>query len=57
MSSPEQFPEWAGLPVKEVVSAGTDDCMYRLGDDVVRRPCPARLAAWQVRVRVRVRAG
>ncbi|WP_326730413.1 hypothetical protein [Streptomyces phaeochromogenes] len=53
MSSPEQFPEWAGLPVKEVVSAGTDDGMYRLGDDVVRRPCPARLAAWQVRVRVR----
>ncbi|MEU9788981.1 phosphotransferase, partial [Streptomyces phaeochromogenes] len=33
----EQFPEWAGLPVKEVVSAGTDDGMYRLGDDMVVR--------------------
>ncbi|WP_318723285.1 phosphotransferase [Streptomyces albicerus] len=33
----EQFPEWAGLPVKEVVSAGTDNAMYRLGDDMVVR--------------------
>ncbi len=33
----EQFPRWAGLPVKQVVSAGTDNAMYRLGDDMVVR--------------------
>ncbi|MDQ1038795.1 aminoglycoside phosphotransferase (APT) family kinase protein [Streptomyces sp. V3I8] len=32
-----QFPAWAGLPVKRVVSAGTDNAMYRLGDDMVVR--------------------
>ncbi|MGR6970244.1 aminoglycoside phosphotransferase family protein [Streptomyces cynarae] len=42
----EQFPQWAGLPVAEVPSAGTDNAMYRLGDDMVvrlpRRPDAAR---------------
>ncbi|MGW5665758.1 aminoglycoside phosphotransferase family protein [Streptomyces sp. NPDC003758] len=42
----EQFPRWAGLPVTEVPSAGTDNAMYRLGDDMVvrlpRRPGGAR---------------
>lgn len=33
----EQFPRWAGLPVAEVPSAGTDNAMYRLGDDMVVR--------------------
>lgn len=33
----EQFPEWAGLPVRLVRSAGTDNAMYRLGDDLVVR--------------------
>ncbi|MEV0226176.1 aminoglycoside phosphotransferase family protein [Streptomyces sp. NPDC050704] len=33
----EQFPQWAGLPVKEVVSAGTENAMYRLGEDMVVR--------------------
>ncbi|MEU3688080.1 aminoglycoside phosphotransferase family protein [Streptomyces narbonensis] len=34
-----QFPEWAGLPVREVDSAGTDNLMFRLGDDfAVRLP-------------------
>ncbi|MFF3482137.1 aminoglycoside phosphotransferase family protein [Streptomyces sp. NPDC002701] len=33
----EQFPAWAGLPVQQVVSAGTDNAMYRLGDDLVVR--------------------
>jgi aminoglycoside phosphotransferase (APT) family kinase protein len=33
----EQFPEWSGLPVKQVVSAGTDNAMYRLGGDMVVR--------------------
>lgn len=35
----EQFPRWAGLPVTPVPSAGTDNAMYRLGDDkAVRLP-------------------
>ncbi|MCN9239583.1 aminoglycoside phosphotransferase family protein [Streptomyces sp. RY43-2] len=33
----EQFPQWAGLPVREVPSAGTDNAMYRLGEDMVVR--------------------
>ncbi|MFD6289361.1 aminoglycoside phosphotransferase family protein [Streptomyces sp. NPDC060205] len=33
----EQFPQWGGLDVEQVVSAGTDNAMYRLGDDMVVR--------------------
>jgi aminoglycoside phosphotransferase (APT) family kinase protein len=34
-----QFPQWADLPVEPVHSAGTDNALYRLGDDkVVRLP-------------------
>ncbi|MDT9698062.1 phosphotransferase [Streptomyces sp. P17] len=33
----EQFPQWAGRPVRPVRSAGTDNAMYRLGDDLVAR--------------------
>jgi aminoglycoside phosphotransferase (APT) family kinase protein len=32
----EQFPEWAGRPLKPV-GAGTDNVMMRLGDDLVVR--------------------
>ncbi|WP_411107922.1 aminoglycoside phosphotransferase family protein [Streptomyces sp. c-19] len=32
-----QFPEWADLPVRAVASAGTDNAMFRLGDDLVVR--------------------
>ncbi|MFD3534433.1 aminoglycoside phosphotransferase family protein [Streptomyces sp. NPDC058664] len=32
-----RFPEWAGLPVRAVASAGTDNAMFRLGDDLVVR--------------------
>ncbi|KIF01924.1 phosphotransferase [Streptomyces sp. RSD-27] len=32
-----QFPRWARLPVARVASAGTDNAMYRLGDDLVVR--------------------
>ncbi|MFF4582205.1 phosphotransferase [Streptomyces sp. NPDC001373] len=32
-----QFPRWARLPVSRVVSAGTDNAMYRLGHDLVVR--------------------
>lgn len=34
-----QFPQWTDLPIAPVQSAGTDNALYRLGDDkVVRMP-------------------
>ena len=34
-----QFPQWVGLPIGPVPSAGTDNAIYRLGDDkAVRLP-------------------
>jgi len=33
----EQFPEWSHLPLAPVESAGTDNAMYRLGDDMAVR--------------------
>ena len=33
----EQFPQWAGLPIRLVRSAGTECVLYRLGDDLVIR--------------------
>jgi len=42
----EQFPAWAGLPVRRVESAGTENAMFRLGDDmVVRLPRHPRAVA------------
>ena len=32
-----QFPQWANLPIELVHSAGTDNALYRLGDDMVAR--------------------
>ena len=32
-----QFPEWAVLPIERVASSGTDNSLYRLGDDMVVR--------------------
>ncbi len=32
-----QFPRWAGLPIASVPSAGTDNALYRLGDDLAVR--------------------
>jgi aminoglycoside phosphotransferase (APT) family kinase protein len=32
-----QFPAWAGLPIERVVEAGTDNALYRLGDELVVR--------------------
>jgi len=32
-----QFPQWAELPVRPVASSGTDNALYRLGDDLVVR--------------------
>jgi aminoglycoside phosphotransferase (APT) family kinase protein len=43
-----QFPQWAGLSVEPVSSAGTDNAIFRLGEDMaVRLPrllrCPLNL--------------
>jgi len=32
-----QFPQWAGLPLERVRSAGTDNAIYRLGEDMAVR--------------------
>ena len=32
-----QFPQWADLPIEWVQSAGTDNALYRLGDDMAVR--------------------
>jgi aminoglycoside phosphotransferase (APT) family kinase protein len=32
-----QFPQWAGLPIEPVPSAGTDNALYRLGEDMAVR--------------------
>ena len=32
-----QFPQWADLPIQRVPSAGTDNALYRLGDDLLVR--------------------
>ena len=32
-----QFPHWADLPIEPVLSAGTDNAIYRLGDDMAVR--------------------
>jgi aminoglycoside phosphotransferase (APT) family kinase protein len=32
-----QFPEWAGLPIEQVDLAGTDNALYRLGEEMVIR--------------------
>jgi aminoglycoside phosphotransferase (APT) family kinase protein len=33
----EQFPQWAELPIRSVRSAGSDNALYRLADDMVVR--------------------
>ena len=32
-----QFPAWADLPIEPVASAGTDNAIYRLGEDMAVR--------------------
>lgn len=41
-----QFPHWSALDVREVESAGTDNAMFRLGEELVVR---VPKAAWAVR--------
>lgn len=43
-----QFPQWANLPLKAILSAGTDNTIYQLGDDMVVRLPRALSAALQV---------
>lgn len=43
-----QFPEWAGLPLEPVRSAGTDNAIYRLGVDLAVRLPRIPAAAGQV---------
>jgi aminoglycoside phosphotransferase (APT) family kinase protein len=43
-----QFPQWADLTIKPVHSAGTDNALYRLGDDMVVRLPRIQGAARQV---------
>jgi aminoglycoside phosphotransferase (APT) family kinase protein len=33
----DQFPRWTGRPVRRLASSGTDNAMFRLGDDLVVR--------------------
>jgi aminoglycoside phosphotransferase (APT) family kinase protein len=33
----EQFPEWAGLPLERIEPSGTDNAIFRLGDDLAVR--------------------
>ncbi|HEX2184474.1 MAG TPA: aminoglycoside phosphotransferase family protein [Chloroflexota bacterium] len=43
-----QFPQWADLPIAPVPSAGTDNALYRLGDDMVARLPRIQAATGQV---------
>ena len=43
----EQFPQWATLPLAPVESAGTDNAIFRMGDELVARDCPR--IEWAVR--------
>ena len=44
-----QFPQWAELPIQRVDSVGTDNAIYRLGDDMaVRLPRVERAAGARV---------
>jgi aminoglycoside phosphotransferase (APT) family kinase protein len=43
-----QFPQWADLPIEPVASSGTDNALYRLGDDLAVRLPRIRWATGQV---------
>src|SRR5262245_53579644 len=42
-----QFPRWAGFPIEPVLSSGTVNAIYRLGEDMAVR-LPRRRAAWAI---------
>jgi len=33
----DQFPQWGHLPLRQLASAGTDNALYRLGNEMVVR--------------------
>lgn len=43
-----QFPRWAGLPIRQSEAAGTDNAIYRLGEDMAARLPRIGRAAGQV---------
>jgi aminoglycoside phosphotransferase (APT) family kinase protein len=43
-----QFPQWGDLAIDPVHSAGTDNAIYRLGDDMAVRLPRIQWATWQV---------
>jgi aminoglycoside phosphotransferase (APT) family kinase protein len=43
-----QFPRWAGLPLARVASSGTDNAIFRLGDDMAVRLPRIRRAEAQI---------
>ncbi|HEY7211399.1 MAG TPA: aminoglycoside phosphotransferase family protein [Bryobacteraceae bacterium] len=43
-----QFPHWAGVPIRQLESAGTDHAMYRLGEEMLVRLPRIEAAAGQV---------
>jgi aminoglycoside phosphotransferase (APT) family kinase protein len=43
-----QFPQWSHLPIKAVNSAGTDNALYRLGDEMVVRLPRVQSASRQI---------
>lgn len=43
-----QFPQWADLPIEPVISAGTDNAIYRLGEEMAVRLPRAEWAIGQV---------
>jgi aminoglycoside phosphotransferase (APT) family kinase protein len=49
----EQFPDWSDLPLARVPSGGTDNALYRLGDDLLlrfpRRPDTAAMVDKELR--------
>lgn len=49
----ERFPKWRDLPVRRVVPGGTDNAIYRLGDDLAVRLPRRPSAAGQVEVEAR----
>ena len=49
-----QFPQWANLPIRSVPSAGTDNALYRLGDDLVVRMPRIHWATGQIEMERRL---
>ena len=49
----DQFPDWRGLSISHVPSVGTDNALYRMGDDFVVRLPKIGWAVTELQRRVR----